>query len=36
VLTDTSTRRRAGEVAQHLRDFPGEAVVSATVCELLG
>jgi MGT family glycosyltransferase len=35
VLADTAARRRAGEVAQHLRDFPGESVVAATVAELL-
>ncbi len=35
VLADPLVRGRADEVAQHLRDFPGEAVVSATVSELL-
>lgn len=35
VLADSSARGRADEVAQHLRDFPGEDVVAATVSELL-
>jgi hypothetical protein len=35
VLADDAARNRAGEVAQHLRDFPGEEVVAATVSELL-
>jgi MGT family glycosyltransferase len=36
LLDDAPTRRRAHEVAEHLRDFPGESVVAATVSELLG
>jgi MGT family glycosyltransferase len=35
VLADDATRGRADDVAQHLRDFPGEATVTATVAELL-
>jgi MGT family glycosyltransferase len=34
-LADTEMRRRADDVAEHLRDFPGEEVVAATVSELL-
>jgi MGT family glycosyltransferase len=35
VLADDAARRRADEVAQHLREFPGDRVVAATVSELL-